>query len=324
MDANTVKYFDTPILILIYNRAEPLKKLAEVLKLIRPERLYISADGPKQKNVLDQKKCSEARKVFEETPYSNQTFYNYLNENKGCKDAIIDGITWFFNNEPEGIILESDTIPHPSFFKYCSSKLENHKHDDHIKLICGTNYLFKSFLHKKGSFLSPFAPIWGWATWKNFWLEFLEDNEKYEMSSFSEIHSTFNNYLFTHWIYKMIIDSYDGNSDAWSPLLADSIIKRKGFGVIPYQNLVSNVGNHGTHTKKGLKHLFLKCMNLIFNSKQHSSLLMPTYEYQLIDETDVVIDNKAFETNISNVNNIVFGNNFSQKCFEFYFKFLRS
>lgn len=40
----------TPVLFLIYNRPEYIKKVFGVIRKAKPEKLFISADGPKHDN----------------------------------------------------------------------------------------------------------------------------------------------------------------------------------------------------------------------------------------------------------------------------------
>ena len=54
---------ETPILFLIYNRPEYAKEVFEAIRRARPEKFYISADGPKKNRVGDVEKCEETRKI---------------------------------------------------------------------------------------------------------------------------------------------------------------------------------------------------------------------------------------------------------------------
>ena len=47
------KIFDTPILLLLFNREKETQTLFEVIKKIRPPVLYIACDGPRMNNEED-------------------------------------------------------------------------------------------------------------------------------------------------------------------------------------------------------------------------------------------------------------------------------
>ena len=40
--------FKTPILLLVYNRSQYLKKLLNILQKIKAQNIYVSFDGPKK------------------------------------------------------------------------------------------------------------------------------------------------------------------------------------------------------------------------------------------------------------------------------------
>ena len=63
-------------------------------------------------------------------------------ENLGCKHAVASGISWFFEHENEGIILEDDVVPDTSFFKFCDDLLKRYRNDDRIMAISGNNFQF--------------------------------------------------------------------------------------------------------------------------------------------------------------------------------------
>ena len=39
--------FDIPILFIVFNRVDKTKKVFDIIKFIKPKRLFISADGPR-------------------------------------------------------------------------------------------------------------------------------------------------------------------------------------------------------------------------------------------------------------------------------------
>ena len=59
------KAFDTPILFLIFNRPDTTEKVFQRIRDIQPRQLFISADGPRENKIGEDRLCVEARKVFE-------------------------------------------------------------------------------------------------------------------------------------------------------------------------------------------------------------------------------------------------------------------
>ena len=121
-------HFDIPILFLVFNRPETTKKVFNVIKGIKPTQLYIAADGPREGNTSDHKKCAEVINFLEESldwPCSVQWLKR--NMNLGCGPAVSSAISWFFENVDMGIILEDDCLPHPFFFQFCKELLIKYK-----------------------------------------------------------------------------------------------------------------------------------------------------------------------------------------------------
>ena len=88
-------YHKIPILIIIYNRDRYLDNLISVLKKIKPQKIYIAADGPNSSE--NQKKCEITRKKIEKLiTWECDIKKKYRNKNVGCKVNINEGLDWFF------------------------------------------------------------------------------------------------------------------------------------------------------------------------------------------------------------------------------------
>ena len=92
-------------------------------------------------------------------------------------------ITWFFEHETEGIILEDDCLPGPDFFRYCAVLLEKYRDDKRIMQIGGNSLIAEHHRdHEYSYFFSNHNNIWGWATWKRAW-----DLYDYKMSQYEYV-----------------------------------------------------------------------------------------------------------------------------------------
>ena len=45
--------FEIPILLIVFNRPDKTKKMLEILKILKPKNLFVSADGPRNNNKND-------------------------------------------------------------------------------------------------------------------------------------------------------------------------------------------------------------------------------------------------------------------------------
>lgn len=110
------KSFDTPILIIFFHRADVVAKVIESFRHLTPSRLFLACDGPRPGNDQDSIDVLQAREMVDQLidwPCSIEK--RYSDSNQGTKYGPANAITWFFSHVEEGIILEHDCLPHPSF-----------------------------------------------------------------------------------------------------------------------------------------------------------------------------------------------------------------
>ena len=158
---------NVPVLILAYNRPTFTKKLIAALKTIKPKKIYISCDGPKN-NQEDINNCKKTRDIFNSINWTRDIKKNFFPYNLGCRKSISKGINWFFKFEKQGIILEDDCIPTNYFFYFCNKMLIKYKNNTKVHCIGGVNFLKKKNINESYYF-SKYNHCWGWATWKKSW-----------------------------------------------------------------------------------------------------------------------------------------------------------
>ena len=233
----------TPIAFIIFNRPDTTKKVFEEIRLAKPKKLYIIADGARSNKPGEEQKCLETRAVTEQVDWDCEVFRNYAPKNLGCRNRVTTGLDWVFNNVEEAIILEDDCLPHPSFFRYCQELLTKYKNDKRIMMVSGNKVLADYEYNESSYYFSNYAHIWGWATWQRVWA-----NYDVEMKDWNKDNSA--DFLFSHlhnkstinfW-RKMIEDVYDRKIDTWDVQLQYYFWKQNGLTVIPSKNLVVNLG----------------------------------------------------------------------------------
>jgi hypothetical protein len=237
----------TAILFLIFNRPDTTRQVFEVIRHARPPRLFISADGPRSKKPGEKELCDNARRVAAEVDWHCDVKTLFREDNLGCRLAVSSGISWFFEHEEDGIIIEDDVLPSPDFFSYCEKMLEEYRYDNRIMMITGTNY------HPTDNcsgdyFFSQHFSIWGWATWRRAWR--LYDINITGWPSSSNI--SFLNYHFGTKIAKHFIHIFnlitDRLIDTWDIQWVYCCIFNNGLCITPRVNLISNIGVTGTHS----------------------------------------------------------------------------
>ena len=168
--------FDIAIAFFTFNRIEPVKRVFEVIREAKPNRLYLISDGPRAHKEGEDKKVAAVRSYIESNiDWDCQVFKNYSSENLSCGKRLSSGISWVFESEERAIFLEDDILPDVSFFRYCEEMLEHHKNDDNIFLISGNNPIDNLYDIKEDYTYTKIPFIWGWATWKHSWEKFQFD-----------------------------------------------------------------------------------------------------------------------------------------------------
>lgn len=249
--------FKISILLITYKRSKYLKKVLSRIKKINPKILYIYSDGPKDK--LEEADVLKCRKII------NDINWCYVKKkfnirNKGIELVPKLAIDWVFQKNSKVIILEDDTLPNLSFFKFCQKLLLKYENNPKISMISGTNLSQENTKNLKQSyFFSKYSNIWGWATWKNKWHHYDRKMKKWPKYRGKKLkmYSYFNEEF--HWWNKMFKLTFNGKNRNWDYQWTFKNFYKKRLSIVPKKNLISNIGieGHGRNSKK------------LFNLKTH-------------------------------------------------------
>ena len=132
----------SPILFFNFNRPKTKKKVFSAIKIAQLLRLYIAADGPRSEKSEEANLCELARTIATNVDWDCEVKTLFRDQNLGCRLAVSQAIDWFFEQEPEGIILEDDCLPDQTFFWFCKELLEKYRNETRIMHIGGTNFQF--------------------------------------------------------------------------------------------------------------------------------------------------------------------------------------
>ncbi len=277
---------NTPVLFLIYNRPEYTKEVFESIRKARPKNLFIHADGPKKDNVKDVELCAEARSIVGRIDWDCEVKTLFRDENFGCKLGMSGGISWFFENVEEGIILEDDCLPNQSFFRYCEILLNKYRHEERVMMISGSNPAV-SIDVGTDYFFSRFYHIWGWATWKRSWEKF-----DIEISTWPTIkNSNFLEKMFPNnvanriFLTQMFDQIYAKPASVWGVQWTYTCLTNNGFAILPTHNMISNIGFIGTH-KMNDKQLTLERKEMRMDALRHPNKI----------EVNFAIEDRLFES----------------------------
>tara|TARA_B100000787_G_scaffold162820_1_gene143941 strand:+ start:3019 stop:3954 length:936 start_codon:yes stop_codon:yes gene_type:complete len=242
--------FETPILLIVFNRPDKTKILFEKIRLIKPKTIFISADGPRINNPRDFSLCDEVRSIVKNIDWECDYKFKFNEKNLSCKVNVIESINWFFSHNERGIILEDDCIPSKSFFNFCEILLEKYKDNKKIMQINGSNLgIDYSRITNETYFFSKLSHCWGWATWKRAWNYFDKELKDYEKVKKNKVISKY--YIdrnIAKWMTNYFDKIYNNEDKIWSTLWSYSILEKNAFCITPALNLVNNIGFDGSGT----------------------------------------------------------------------------
>jgi hypothetical protein len=241
----------TAILFLVFNRPETTREVFASIRAARPPRLYVASDGPRTSRPGEADIVEAVRRSVLEHVDWPCTVHTLLREqNLGCRDAVSSAITWFFEHEEEGIILEDDCLPSASFFPFCETLLERYRDDLNIAGITGDFRPLASNEHPSAFGRIGYPLIWGWASWRRVWQTYDVDMKGWtgDPDDFPRLESkpkATKRYLRS--VFDAVIKHDINTWDFQFNFLLQQ--KRQDF-LHPHVNLITNIGfaSGATHT----------------------------------------------------------------------------
>ena len=242
-----------PVLFLTFTRIDTARQVFDAIRQAKPSRLYLASDGPRSTHPEDTEKIQQVREQIVagvDWPCEIKTLFRM--QNLGCAMGVSTAITWFFEQEEFGIILEDDCLPSQDFFKLCEELLPKYSKNASIAAISGTNTLDNMDTGNCSYFYSLLGGNWGWASWRREWQNYKLDidndftkkcvnkisqnlgNKKEAIALVKEMRTALNNPKISAWDYQ------------W---LFYRVLHNK-VSIVPEKNLISNIGfgKESTHT----------------------------------------------------------------------------
>lgn len=276
--------YSIPILFIIFNRPDTTQIVFNRIREIKPARLYVAADAPRMNKSGEVKACRQARAIINQVDWACEVKTLYREENLGCKLSVSNAISWFFDQEEMGVILEDDCLPDLSFFPFCEELLIRYKDDDRIGHIGGNcnipgivkdglSYDFCSITH-----------IWGWATWRRVWksmdvtFPFWEQCKKKRSSLFR---NKWEEIYFSTFISDALQCRHGLNP--WGVFYYYMLRTQNQLSIYPSVNLVTNIGlgdPNATHTTRKSRKLYVPSERIKFPLR-HPDYIMDNQEINM-------------------------------------------
>lgn len=277
---------NTPLVLFVYNRPENVNKIISKLKDIKPKKIFVFADGPK--NEKDKLNCEKTIKNLKKIKWSTKIQIIKNKKNLGLKKNVKKGLDFVFNKCSKAIILEDDCIPNKSFFNFCEIFLDYYSNEKKIAGITGNN--FNNLSGDETYYFSKYSSIWGWATWKRVWKTV--DTNILFWKSFKKSKKWKNYFVdkkeLEFWT-KIFDDVYAKKYNSWAYPYLLSNFYYKRLTVVPKKNLVVNIGfnKNATNTFKKYDIYNLKSNYISFNKIIHPKKIKNNLEADHYDFLNV-------------------------------------
>jgi hypothetical protein len=251
---------DAPFLYLVFNRPDLTAISFESIKKVKPQKLYVAADGPRKNIEGDLELCTRTREiVINGVDWPCEIHTLFREENLGCKESVGGALDWFFTHEDKGIIIEDDILISDAFIKYSNYLLNKYYDDDGIFSINGNSIGYDTNNINFGK--TNYFNMWGWATWRRSWIKVKEtwqnvmSTEQVDINNLTESLRLFsyveNQPWFDYWM-KIFTNTKDGKIDTWDYQWLYTALINKQKSIFPTKILVQNIGfnSNATHTKE--------------------------------------------------------------------------
>jgi hypothetical protein len=241
-----------PVLFLVFNRPDTTGRVFQVIREARPCRLFVAADGPRPGRDDEADRCAEVSRIATAVDWPCEVKTLFREHNLGCKRAVSSAIDWFFTQVDEGIVIEDDCLPDPSFFRYCTELLERWRDDERVMGISGDNFIGAQWQPPGSYYFSRFPHIWGWASWRRAWVHYDVAMRDWPLHrDMGLMKKIFPASRLQQRRWASMFDRLErGDIDTWDYQWSFACWKRGGLTCIPAVNLVTNIGfgPQATHT----------------------------------------------------------------------------
>lgn len=243
------------VLLLAFNRPQSLRQVIDATRVARPPRVYLAVDGPRHDRAEDADAVAACRQLAAEIDWTPEVHTLFSDENLGCGLGVSRAITWFFENEERGIIVEDDVIPTAAFFDFQGALLDRYADDPRVFSVAGSSYVPSSRISQPGAYrFSRYPYVWGWGTWRRSWASYRFDISGWrdELSVRDVVRLCGGSWrAAVHWI-QFLDDCASGRIDTWDGQLVLAALRTGASTAVANVNLADNIGfgEGATHTRR--------------------------------------------------------------------------
>lgn len=241
----------TPVLFITFVRPDYARKTFDSIRAAQPSKLYFYSNKGRIEKEGEIERNEEIRSYISEVDWSCELHIWFRDECVNVYDSLRGAITWLFDNEEQGIILEEDCVPTMGFFSFCDQLIEKFRDDTKVWMISGDNYI--SYNPEGYDYIYSYMfQIYGWASWRDRWNKI--DWDLIKIDDF--LKSDKIKYLFPEKKQckdriRIIKDNVNNlrRTKCWDGIFHYTMFMNNAMCIYPKVLLVSNIGLVGTHNK---------------------------------------------------------------------------
>lgn len=237
----------TPVLLLAFNRPELTNRVFDKIREVKPEKLYVAVDAPRENRKDDVENSLAVKKIVENVDWPCETHYLYQEKNLGCSRSGVTAWNWIFQHEDRMIFVEDDGLGCPEAFFFIEDMLERYKDDERVAYVGSVNYGPK---YGDASYFFSRYPVatYFMGTWKRVFDLYEYDIESYnEIKRSTDFRNSFRSkeeWMVFNQLFKSYVQSIKQNrrQNTYDIQMSYLSFKYDKVSIYPNANLCSNIG----------------------------------------------------------------------------------
>lgn len=274
---------ETPVLFITFVRSGYARQTWEGIKAAKPKTLYFYSNKGRAEKEGEIERNEEIRSYIQEVDWACDVHTWFRDESVDIYSSLKGAISWLFENEGQGIIIEEDCVPTKAFFSFCDQMIAQYKDNKKVWCISGDNYL--NYQPKNADyFFSHYHFMFGWASWRDRWEQIPWGNVPLRQLMDSDLECFYKSKREAAYRRKELkrCERFVQEKDCWDYAWGALIDINNGVTVHPKEHLVTSVGLMGTHSKiakKTMFHISANPSDDTYIIKKHPAVIDADYEY---------------------------------------------
>ena len=245
----------TPVLLLCFNRPKQTKQVFEVIRSVKPQKLYVAVDAPREGREDDYVNCRKVKEIVTNVDWDCETHYLFQKNNLGCSRSGVTAWEWIFSTEDKMIFVEDDGLGSKDAFYFIQDMLDLYEKDTRIAYVGAVNYGLK---YGNASYFFSREPVatYFMGTWKRTYNLYDYDLDSYyDVIRTKEFRKNFRTNS-EFWLKRRIFDGYrksvekNNRYNTYDVQMTYLSYRYNMYSIYPNVNMVSNIGLEGGANNK--------------------------------------------------------------------------